>query len=283
MAGGGLAITTHDDIEKQVIPCGVSQAAPLFPVANGSLIMPFQVDPNGSLFVNQQGTVPADAITPGAQPVDSTSYMMVWNGISWDRVKSIPDNANGQAALVSGLPGVVARLQGYDPLLGNWNRVQVSNDNTDAQIPSATGHVAAIAHNMVFNGSTWDRERASNKFNSGPAISIGHGIANEIWQPAAGKKFRLLGFTLTLTENASVVGGGIHTVQFYDGANPMPFLYDVYLPGTALLQPGTCFNINVELGPIGYLSSAINNILSIDLSSALASGQWRVNLRGTEE
>ena len=276
MAGGGTATTTHDDIEKQVIPCGVSQAAPLFPVANGSLIMPFQVDPNGSLFVNQQGTVPADAITPGAQPVDSTSYMMVWNGISWDRVKSIPDNANGQAALVSGLPGVVARLQGYDPLLGNWNRVQVSNDNTDAQIPSATGHVAAIAHNMVFNGSTWDRVRAANKYNTVQATS---GVTG-IWSPAAGKKFRLMRVRMHLTENAGAVAAANLFAILLDGATGIGIFPEFYVPVAGSIVSHDVFDF--DLGN-GYLSTTVNNTLNVNMTTSLTTGVLSITVSGTEE
>ena len=273
-------VAMPDSIEKQVIPCGVSQVAPLFPILNGSVIMPFQVDPNGSLFVNQQGTIPADGITPSAQPIDATSYSMVWNGASWDRVKSIPDNANGQAALVSGLPGVVARLQGYDPLLGNWNRVQVSNDNTDAQIPSATGHVAAIAHRMAFNGASWDRVRTPNVFITAQITAQG---INNIWTPAAGKKFRLMGFELQLVGDTTALAAVEIGAIFQEGASiSIGYESQFYVPSVTANSLGNMIVGKADWGN-GYLATAANNSFVIYLTTALNNGRLRVNYWGTEE
>jgi len=316
MATGVTAITAHDDIEKQVIPCGVSQAAPLFPIANGSIIMPFQVNPNGSLFVNQQGTIPADAITPSAQPIDATSYTMVWNGASWDRALSlanntdnnlqtvikllgtvsrlqgwdplnqfwqrlaiVSDNANTQAVSPFGLLGTVSRLQGWNGSAGQWARLEARPDNTDALLSTGTSVLKIIAEKYSYNGASWDRERTPNVFKTVTVTAAG---STAVWTPAAGKKFRLMGYSISVTGNAVQAVAGNFEAVFLDAAADIGQGDSEYVPAAALNAFGSSKTGAVNLGN-GHLSAAANNILNISLSAALTAGEVRINVWGTEE
>jgi hypothetical protein len=84
-----------------------------------------------------------------------------------------------------------------------------------------------------------------------------------IWDPAAGKKFRLLGFTLKATVET--------LIAFLDGTGGTV----VFRVGAADSQP-----ITLDLGPIGILSGAANANLYITSSASadVAGTAW-----GTEE
>jgi hypothetical protein len=124
----------------------------------------------------------ADAKDPAAGPffveaLDVIPYTYFFNGATWDRARTAPDNADAQAALGLGTQGVVARLQGWNG--ATYDRVGTQGDNADA-VPVATlGHVKAWAHNGLFNGVTWDRQRGnvegtalpSAVYNGGPFAS----------------------------------------------------------------------------------------------------------------
>jgi len=269
--------TAHDDIEKQVIPCGVSQAAPLFPIANGSLIMPFQVDPNGSLFVNQQGTIPADGITPGILPIDATSYMMAWNGATWDRTGSNSSNTDNQAPTLTGNITVLSRMSVYSSSSNGWNRVKEAYDDQDSQGVGGIGKVPVVNKNLVFNGSSWDRLRTPNVFKTVSTTAAG---STALWTPAAGKKFRVMRVHMSITSNAAAAAAAVLVSQLLDGATFFGIADNNYIPLVGTIQQHQ--NYVFDLGN-GYLSSAANNVLNINLSFALTAGILDVTVAGTEE
>jgi len=133
---------------------------------------------------------------------------------------------------------------------------------------------------IIFNGATFDRAREANVFKTAQASVAG---STAVWVPVAGKKFRLLGFTISLTENATVAVAGVVTVSLLDAAGVIAIAYDVYVPAVAVAGVGTAFDITVDLGKLGYLSALANNVLNANLSVALTTGNFRINVRGTEE
>lgn len=104
-----------------------------------------------------------------------------------------------------------------------------------------------------------------------------------IWTPASGKSFKLLGFVIMLTGNATVTAGTVVTATLYDGANAIPIAFDFFVPQTTANQ-WTPDNDTpwIDLDE-GYLSAAVNNVLSINLSTALTVGNFRVFCIGTEQ
>lgn len=114
----------------------------------------------------------------------------------------------------------------------------------------------------LYNGATWDRPRTPNVFKT---FALAASSAEQtIWTPTAGKKFRLMGFVLTINTLAA-------TVTFRDktaGAT----IFVTAGPAASVIEPSGLGN--------GILSAAINNALTIQASavSALVGTVW-----GTEE
>lgn len=173
---------------------------------------------------------------------------------------------------------------------GNLKVTLVQKDGvngTTAQSPSdAQANSAGLVVNdqeLVFNGTTWDRARGgvgdgsartgmqnviSTLYNGSTqdlprtpnvfkAITVAIGTEVTIWTPAAGKKFRLMGFVLALDTAAD-------TITFRDNT-----------AGTILVNVRAAQNATVSSPPMGngILSAAANNVLT-------ATGGVANNLRG---
>lgn len=132
-------------------------------------------------------------------------------------------------------------------------------------------------------GAGYENARTSGTFVQGVVFAAA--ATGAIWTPAAGKRFRLLGFSILATANAacatndlkldlrdSVAGNFIASFPFF-----APTVGVTANPGTLIIAIPHSFGAN------GYLSSAINNVLTLNLSVALTAGTIRVNAWGTEE
>ena len=105
------------------------------------------------------------------------------------------------------------------------------------------------------------------------------------WAPAAGKKFRLLRYILEFPYgNAILTGGKLFTVFLKDGATTIAGLT------TTLWIPASvgglgAYVVDRDLGN-GYLSLAVDNVLSLNVDGALnqtATNGFRIVAMGTEE
>lgn len=116
-------------------------------------------------------------------------------------------------------------------------------DDRDAQ--SLQGDALQAAQQLVFNGATWDRLRAPNVFKNLSAVVITS--ETTIWTPAAGKKFRLMGFCLT----QGVATGAV-------------VLKDNTAGTTILIIPPQTIAVAFASPPMGngILSAAANNVLT---------------------
>jgi hypothetical protein len=104
-----------------------------------------------------------------------------------------------------------------------------------------------------------------------------------IWSPASGKSFRLLRYQVEVSLDASQVAGGVFTISFQDGTNPMPFAHDLYVPSPSLKLFKPYNSGWIDLGSTGYLSAAPNNDLNVNLSADLNAGNARVTVCGVEQ
>jgi hypothetical protein len=228
---------------------------------------------------NFEGTN-ADAepvMTSGALAVEN--YPMIFNGATFDRARSAPDNADGQAALTLGTPVVLSRLQGWNGT--GWDRIASEGNNVDGDPLRTLGSIPAQGYNYGFNGATWDRVRSPNVYKYGSVVG-GGGASFNIWTPAAGKKFRLMGFVIQLAGNATQAAAGNFTLTLFDGATALPFAMNTDVPAAA---PANTMDNQVNLPSMGngFLSAAANNILSCTMSAALVAGNASVMAFGTEE
>jgi hypothetical protein len=139
------------------------------------------------------------------------------------------------------------------------NTTSIINLNADDKAPGNYPlGVASLPTGYVGDGK-WDRIRATKIFKYVDASSAGD---NAVWTPAAGKKFRLLGFILAC-------GGTGVAVYFKDGATQISPTFT--LAANQITQ--------MDLGN-GYLSSTANNVLNANLGAANTVGIWAY---GTEE
>lgn len=108
-----------------------------------------------------------DTIAPSAtnNKIPVISYLTGYDNVNndFDRLRTIPDNANGQAELGLGTLGVVARLQGWNG--ATFDRIRSQGDNVDAVATAANGHLSVLSHGALFNGSNFDRKRGNQPIN----------------------------------------------------------------------------------------------------------------------
>ena len=113
--------------------------------------------------------------------------------------------------------------------------------------------------------------RTPSIFKTVAATLIG---STALWTPAAGKKFRILGFKVAIPSTATTAAGS--TITLKDGAGTVFTL--------AVLGATTQIVTYQQTGMMnGYLSAAADNVLNVDLSAALTAGAVVVDVWGTEE
>jgi hypothetical protein len=85
-----------------------------------------------------------------------------------------------------------------------------------------------------------------------------------------------------ITGNATITSGAVLTVSFQDSTTATNIAMDCFVPASALTAADDFISPWIDLGN-GYLSAAANNVLNVNLSSALAAGNARIFVCGTEE
>jgi hypothetical protein len=173
-------------------------------------------------------------------------------------------NTNG-----SGIPGV--GIMGFDGANVQFLRTAGAGDGVNSA-------VAAAQYN--YNGTNNDRQRTPTTFKTATATASGD---TALWTPTSGKKFRLMRFTLQITSDAATTGGADIDIILRDSTTGLAAALTVFVPAVA----ATTFGATVTTGWVdwgnGYLSSAANNVLNINLSAALTAGKVRAIAVGTEE
>lgn len=121
--------------------------------------------------------------------------------------------------------------------------------------PDGATFGALLNGNLVWGGSAsgWVAPRAPTVFKEIKNVSVTSGTPISIWTPAAGKKFHILGYTLS-----NSVAGEILLEDTTGGANEFW--------RTPALLAGAPFSF----GPLnrGYISLAVNNQLFLDVTSS---------------
>jgi len=112
-----------------------------------------------SLIVGPFGPVPTvavvdnDAVVPAQTVALGITENYVYNTVAgaWNRALSIPNNADGQAALTQGTPGVIARLQLFNGTSFDRQRGNVEGIALASAVRAATTTSADIVN---YNGSS---------------------------------------------------------------------------------------------------------------------------------
>lgn len=126
----------------------------------------------------------------------------------------------------------------------------------------------------------YQRKRNVSVFKTVTATSS---VGTNIWQPASGKKFRLMRYMIQATNDAATAGGGDVDVVLKDNTTGLAAAFSFYAPSTASTTAGGGATSGwVDLGN-GILSTTADNPLVVGLSATLSSGKVRVVVCGTEE
>jgi hypothetical protein len=220
-------------------------------------------DSSGNIVVPWSGSSNTDAVASQVTNLRVLSSMLAYNGTTWDRQRSANAAANttGTGLLGAGLlafDGTNYQLlkaeTAANPNLrvGIWNGAVQAQIRTLADDLSNSAALSCYSFQSGYNGINWDRVRVANVFKP---VSLGAGTAETtIWTPAAGKKFRLMGFVLT-TDVAS-------TLTFKDNTG-----------GTTIFTSRGGVNTPVVLTPAnsnGILSAAANNVLTVTRGTSAA-------------
>lgn len=178
---------------------------------------------------------------------------------------------------------VISSLNNVIVADNNTGNSTFSNTNGSAN-PLATG---SFVYGGAFSGAAsstkqgWSKSRTPTVFNTVQATASGN---TAVWTPGSGNKFRLLKLLVQVTANASLASGGVLTISFQDSSTSINITFDVFVPTTAVTTAiGDGLDQELDLGGFGILSAAANNVLNVNLSSALATGNVRVIAMGTEE
>lgn len=231
----------------------------------------------------------------------------LFNGTTWDRTRSLATNSDAQVAAQVGLTGSVARLQAFNGT--TFDRVRSQGNNADAIAVTTLGNVDTVSFNYGFNGTTWDRQRSqSNTADAVAGISTGARVTanypllfngstfdrqrgtavfktvvitaagnTTVWTPTSGKKFRLMGYSISASGTAASLVANLLKLQ--DGAagtNIAQHFIAIALTVTGDTQ------IYADLGQ-GVLSGAVDTVLNANLATALTAGGIAINAWGTEE
>jgi hypothetical protein len=156
----------------------------------------------------------------------------------------------GNPVLIAGTDGTAARNLATDAL----GRVLIVGQgspfgNSDGLSGSYASPVVGT-YNLLYNAATWDRQRQAVIYK---VLALASGTAETtIWTPAAGKKFRLMGFLLS--------PGAATTLTFKDNTG-----------GTTIFAAHGPIDTPILFTPAssnGILSAAANNPLTVTRSIA---------------
>lgn len=217
------------------------------PITDADPMQVILFGPNGSVLLGAAVAAADDMANPTAPQM--LAHGMVWDsaGANWDRHK-------GGAGAAAGFAGITIPTDA------------LSTDGQAAtRVTGADGNVRVLAvATALFNGATWDRLRVANVFKPIPATAVTAGTGITIWTPTSGKKFRLMGWCISVTAAAEIIFGdnAVGTVIFRTGIH-------------ALNDPGQPASIGN-----GILSAAANNVLKLDVS---ANATVQGTVFGTEE
>jgi hypothetical protein len=209
------------------------------------------------------------------------------NGLNQSLDYVIPD-AGGNAGGASGDAGYMKRGKGTGggyTVTGAADKSlnQVVETHQDGDTFSADP-IEIVAAGVTDGGLTKAQGyvHQPNVFKTVSTAALGN---TAVWTPTSGKKFRLLKLMVLVTDNASLASGGVLAIDIQDATTSTNLTFSVFIPTTAVTTvPGDAFNSGwIDLGGIGILSALANNVLNVNLGTALATGACRVIAAGTEE
>ena len=101
----------------------------------------------------------ADGVVPVALGLARTGSMLFgFDGTNWDRVRAVATNVDDVAVLTDGALVTASHLYGFDSIA--WDRLRTYGNNDDNVAVVAAGHLGTASWLFGFDGTTWDRVRS---------------------------------------------------------------------------------------------------------------------------
>ncbi|MGH7747190.1 MAG: hypothetical protein ACREQ5_20900 [Candidatus Dormibacteria bacterium] len=179
----------------------------------------------------------------------------------------IPLLCDSTGILLTGPAGVAL---GGGTVVNQQSLVQANSDGVNQNDFGLT----QVSFSYGFNGASFDRVRIPVIFKTIAATAAG---LTPVWTPAAGKSFRLMGYSISVA--GTLAATGVQLIQLRDGAATIIQRQNATV---TITTPTDDSHMGVDLGQ-GILSAAPNNVLNINLGTAMASGEVDINVWGTEE
>ena len=142
----------------------------------------------------------------------------------------------------------------------------------------ATNSLVTRANQNLFNivSGQWENARTATAFKNITTLANG---STAIWTSGVGKKWRLMGVSITLMQGTTAAGAC--KVSLLDVAADTGIGYTICIAAmTAVLNATNILSISFGNG---ILAAATNTALNVNLSSVLAVGGVSVQVWGTEE
>lgn len=171
-----------------------------------------------------------------------------------------PDNGN---------PSLQGLTQ-FNPTNGNQGLVGI--------IPYIFGGAFSGTNNAAL--SFFSKPRTPTVFKRASVTVAG---STALWTPGNGNKFRLLKYLIQVTATSALAVAGDLTISLLDSATDIGMDLIVSVPAAGLTTGDDFISPWIDLGSLGILSVAANNVLNVNLSSALTAGHVNVIACGTEE
>jgi hypothetical protein len=202
--------------------------------------------------------------------VSPNSLYRVTYGISNGVVRPVYVDSSGALGIGISTSGISYDNQRIDPIIGNgivrpMGAAQMALESTPS---SPSGQ------------QVWVEVRTPSVFKTTTATVSGNTV---VWTPTSGKKFRLMRYIIQIPQNAAASAAADLEITFQDATTSIGVGHSCFIPSTAATTFGSGYSSGwIDLGN-GYLSAAANNVLNINLSFALTSGEVRVTVCGAEE
>jgi hypothetical protein len=265
---------------------------------NGGTLRPIAVGAAGDVIVQQATGATVwniQGLTPeGAAPSSNPLQVSGWDGTDVHTFKTdtsgriilgapsanLPVNVTGASgATLDGATGAAVPTQGLLVLGSDGTDGRALSTDTSGRpsIVGAAADAAAVAGNPVLVGANDGTDVRSKRVATIFGSTEGTGTTTNIYVPGAGNKFRLFGFSVMVSGNATLGTAGAVLLKLLDGSG-----------GTVIWQGrvwvlttdtvGVVFNSGwIDLGDYGYLSSTAANDLTVSASSGLSTGTYVVN------
>lgn len=181
------------------------------------------------------------------------------------------------------IESVIVEHLGFDSTREPIGAVDI-NSGTGIISPSASGRILALLTASMSGfykvGSPLELSRTPTIFKTANVFAAG---STTIWTPAAGKKFRLMAYRVLISGDAAMAAANKQNIALTDGGVNIGQQDDVFLPAVSGTTPTLYVGPWVIYPSNGYLSTAANNVLAVNLGFAITTGGVRLNFCGTEE